>query len=298
MLMAAHLKRLNAIGPLTSEDLAAGVEVDGVRIPLVNPQRGIFKPRQLRWLLSIRTVYPRGGARVWYDDQRKVHAQIEAGEEVIDYAFQGTNPDAHDNQWMRDAMIEQVPIIYFLGVAPGRYTVHFPSYVVEWDAAELRAGVAFGTPIESVREAQAPFEAERKYAVSLVAQRLHQARFREAVLAAYGNRCAVTNLPEPRLLDAAHIIGDLDEEKGQAVVPNGIPLSKIHHAAFDSNLLGIDPNFRIHISDQLLAMDDGPMLEQGLKQRNGVLINLPTRKIDYPDRERLALRFEQFLAAQ
>jgi putative restriction endonuclease len=33
------------------------------------------------------------------------------------------------------------------------------------------------------------------------------------------------------LLDAAHIIADKSEEFGQPVVPNGIPLSKIHHAA-------------------------------------------------------------------
>ena len=46
------------------------------RIPLVNPQRGIFKPRQMRFLQSIKTVFPRPGARVWYDDQRQVHRQI------------------------------------------------------------------------------------------------------------------------------------------------------------------------------------------------------------------------------
>jgi putative restriction endonuclease len=45
----------------------------------------------------------------------------------------------------------------------------------------------------------------------LVQQRLHQFSFSEAVLAAYGNRCAISGLPEPRLLDAAHIIADRDE---------------------------------------------------------------------------------------
>jgi len=44
------------------------------------------------------------------------------------------------------------------------------------------------------------------------------------------------------LLDAAHIIADKDERFGQLVIPNGIPLSKIHHAAFDAHLIGIDPN--------------------------------------------------------
>jgi hypothetical protein len=41
---------------LTSEHLAAGFEHQGVRYPLVNPRRGIFKPKEMRFLLSIRTV--------------------------------------------------------------------------------------------------------------------------------------------------------------------------------------------------------------------------------------------------
>jgi len=32
---------------------------------------------------------PRTGARVWYDDQRRVHDEIHRGEELIDYAFMG-----------------------------------------------------------------------------------------------------------------------------------------------------------------------------------------------------------------
>jgi hypothetical protein len=42
-------------------------------------QRGIFKPRQMGWLLSLRTVFPRSGARIWYDDQREAHQQIYCG---------------------------------------------------------------------------------------------------------------------------------------------------------------------------------------------------------------------------
>jgi putative restriction endonuclease len=37
-------------------------------------------------------------------------------------------------------------------------------------------------------------------------------------------RCALSGLPEPLLLDAAHIVADKDERFGQPVVPNGIPL--------------------------------------------------------------------------
>jgi putative restriction endonuclease len=83
---------------------------------------------------------------------------------------------------------------------------------------------------------------------------------------------------------------------GEPVVPNGIRLSKIHHAAFDTHLIGIDPDYRLHVSERLLIQKDGLMLE-ALKRLNGEMIHLPTRAKDRPDRDRLALRFERFKPA-
>jgi len=249
----------------------------------------------MRFLLSIRTVFPRAGARVWYDDQRKVHQQIFAGVETVDYAFMGTDPEAADNRWLREAFENRIPIIYFLGIAPGRYQAIWPMFVVGWDAQRLTASLAFGELMQPAADIPAT-PIERRYALRAVKQRLHQASFREAVITAYGGRCALSGLPEALLLDAAHIIPDRDDELGQPVVPNGIPLSKIHHAAFDVHLLGIDPDYRIHVSDRLLLQQDGPMLES-LKRLNNGTLHLPARDRDRPDRERLALRYEQFRAA-
>lgn len=290
----AHVRRLNAIQDhLTSTDLAKGFEFEGERIPLVNPQRGIFKPRQMKHLLSIRTVFPRPGARVWYDDQRTVHRQIYESAEWVDYAFMGRDPEAADNRWLREAWEQRVPIIYFIGIAPQLFTAVVPAFVGGWDPQGLRAMIGFGDPgvaSPGVSEDSAP---ARRYALRAVQQRLHQASFREAVISAYGGRCALSGLPEPLLLDAAHIIADGDEKMGQPVVPNGIPLSKIHHAAFDSHLIGIDPDFRLHVSERLMCQNDGPMLE-ALKRLQGGALHLPPRERDRPDRDRLALRFEQF----
>jgi hypothetical protein len=204
-----------------------GFVFGGERIPLVNPQRGIFKPQQMRYLLSIKTVFPKPGGKVWYDDQREVHRQIFEGDEMIDYAFMGEDPDTADNRWFREAFESQVPIIYFLGIAPGRYQAMLPTFVSGWDAA--------------------------------------------------------------------HIIADKHEQLGQPVVPNGIPLSKLHHVAFDAHLIGIDPDYHLHVSKRLLGQKDGPMLE-ALKRLNGGTIHLPSRAKDRPDRDRLALRFERFKA--
>jgi putative restriction endonuclease len=291
-----HVRRLNEVHDLlTADDLNPGFLFEGERYPLINPRRGIVKPRQMRFLLSIKTVFPKVGNRIWYDDQRDVHRQIFEGDESIDYAFMGQNPDAADNRWLREARDTQTPIIYFLGVAPGRYQAMVPAFISGWDGKALKARIVFGEPDE---ETLAPPQTalERRYALRAVKQRLHQASFREAVISAYRGQCALSGLPEPLLLDAAHIVADKDERLGQPVVPNGIPLSKIHHAAFDAHLIGIDPDYRLHVSERLLAKKDGPMLE-ALKRLAGETIHFPSRPRDYPDRDRLALRYERFKAA-
>lgn len=291
-----HVRRLaETHAHLTATELSPGFVFRGERIPLINPQRGIFKPRQMRFLLSIKTVFPRPGARVWYDDQRDMHRQIFEGDETVDYAFMGTNPDAADNRWLREAMENQVPLIYFLGIAPGRYQAMVPTFIVGWDARALKAHIVFGVPDE---DAVRPPETatERRYALREVKHRLHQASFREAVITAYEGRCALSGLPEPILLDAAHIMPDRDERWGQPVVPNGIPLSKIHHAAFDAHLIGIDPDYCIHVADRLRSRNDGPILE-ALKHLHRSELHLPARLRDRPDRDRLAVRFERFRAA-
>lgn len=290
-----HVRRLGELHDhLTATELTSGFSFDDERIPVINPRRGIFKPRQMRFLLSIKTVFPKPGGKVWYDDQRAVHRQIFESDETVDYAFMGQNSDAADNRWLREAYEHQVPIIYFLGISPGRYQAILPAFISGWDKQTLKARVAFAPPNQGTL---APPETalERRYALRAVKQRLHQASFREAVITAYNGRCALSGLPEPLLLDAAHIVADKDERLGQPVVPNGIPLSKIHHAAFDAHLIGIDPDYRLHVSERLLGQKDGPMLE-ALKRLNSGTISLPTRVKDRPDRDRLSLRFEQFKA--
>jgi putative restriction endonuclease len=287
------VKRLTEVsGDLTSRDLAAGFQFEGNRIPLVNPQRGIFKPRQMRYLLSIKTVFPRPGARVWYDDQTQVHQQIYDGDETVDYSFMGKNHDAADNRWLREGMENRVPIIYFLGISPGLYQAVVPTYVSGWNARTSKAQIAFGVP-GRVDLAMPRNSIERHYALRAVKQRLHQASFRNAVITAYNGRCALSGLPETRLLDAAHIIADLDEEYGQPEVQNGIPLSKIHHAAFDAHLIGIDADYRIHVAERLMEQSDGPMLE-ALKDLHNAKLHLPSRERDRPDPKRLAMRFDEF----
>ena len=78
---------------------------------------------------------------------------------------------------------------------------------------------------------------------------------------------------------------------------NGLPLAKLHQEAFDAHFIGIDSDYRIHVSDRLFEIHDGPFLELGLEGIAETLIDRPRRLEDRPDRDRLAIRFEQFRRA-
>src|ERR1700688_2673532 len=78
-----HVRMLSEVHDhLTATELKPGFVFAGQRIPLINPQRGILKPQQRRFLLSIKTVFPKPGGKIWYDDQREVHRQIFEGDEM------------------------------------------------------------------------------------------------------------------------------------------------------------------------------------------------------------------------
>lgn len=169
----------------------------------------------------------------------------------------------------------------------------FPVYVVRDDRANRRFELAVDQSLRFLAEPGHDSVMERRYAERLTKHRLHQARFRGIVLRAYGTRCAVCSLRHGRLLDAAHIIGDR-AEGGEPVVPNGLSLCKIHHAAYDVHLLGISPDYEVRINQGLLEETDGPMLRHGLQEMHGRTLALPPRRADRPDRERLATRWTEF----
>jgi putative restriction endonuclease len=271
-----------------------GFFVDGRHFLFASAAEGIFKPREMSTLLSVKTVVPKPRGRVWYSDQVDGDERIRSASDVLHYSFTGTDPANTRNQLLRDALERQLPIIYFYGVAPATYEPLLPVFVVNWDESRLAVSLAVSMPAEEVGIDWAPPEpAVRRYAMRIAKHRLHQAMFREQVADAYGQRCALSGLPEIRLLDAAHIVPDGDEALGQPDVRNGILMSRTHHSAYDTGLLGIDPDCQIHIAESLMEMHDGPMLE-GIKALHGRTLRVPQNDKFRPDRDRLALRFEGF----
>ncbi len=279
-------------GAVPWASLSDGFVARDRRFLFASAAEGIFRPAGMTGLLSLKTVVPKPKGRIWYHDQSA--PELETTKDVFWYAFRGADPDNTRNRWLRDAMERQLPLIYFYGVAPGVYEPLFPAFVVDWNLEKLSCGLSFSAEPASPGHWSAPAAPERRYALRTIQQRLHQAVFRARVLDAYGNRCALSGLPEGRLIDAAHIMPDTDQRLGQPMISNGICMSKIHHAAYDAGLIGIDPDLKIHVSGHLLAMHDGPMLEHGLKGLEGKLIRIPDDPLAAPDRERLSARFDLF----
>jgi putative restriction endonuclease len=213
------------------------------------------------------------------------------------YAYRAGAIDQPDNRALRQAFVLQAPLVYFVATRPGWYRPLYPYYVTSDDPVQQRVLVSPGEMVGPLDErAAAPLESplERQYAVRATRVRLHQAVFRGRVLRAYASTCTICRLKESRLLDAAHIAGDL-EVNGEPIVPNGLSLCSIHHRAFDNDLVGVSPDYDVHVSKRLLDDEDGPMLEL-LKGFHKQSIVLPTKQGWRPDRDRLAERFERFAA--
>lgn len=251
-----------------------------MRRRLIDTSKGIWNPRDLHATLSI-VSSPDGP----YDDRH-----VEGGLFHYDYRAGST---AGDNSKLRRASDLGMPLILLRKIAAGVYVPVFPVFVVDDDPDARRFLIALD---ESVRFLPKPADwttDQRRYAERIIRQRLHQPEFRGRVIRAYATRCAVCSLRHGQLLDAAHIIGDR-ESNGDPVVPNGLSLCKIHHSAYDAQLLGISPEYRVVIDRDLLVEVDGPMLRYGLQEMHGKPLELPARRGDWPDRDRLATRFGQF----
>ena len=114
---------------------------------------------------------------------------------------------------------------------------------------------------------------------------------------AYGTRCAVCNLRHKVLLDAAHIIPDAHAD-GAPTVVNGMAMCKIHHAAFDSQILGVRPDLVVKIRTDILDEVDGPMLKYGLQERHGQrLMSVPSRRSERPSVALLEAAYARFKQA-
>lgn len=267
-----------------------GFVLEGEKVFLANRARGIFKPKQLvRGLVSIKTTLPRSGRVNIYSDK-------EQDEGFFRYSLQKGDPYSGGNKHLWEALEDKSPFVYFHAVAEGIYKAIWPCFVTaihpELSYCEVVTSVQDQRHQDERFEYEMLSDSEKRYAVRETKVRLHQAAFRESVLAAYDHRCAISRLPVVRLLEAAHIIPDSDTNS-TASINNGISLSRIHHKAYDANLLGISADFQIIVGDQLLKSKTGVLLDAIVDCHKRNLI-LPKNISLRPDRDLLESRFKQF----
>lgn len=285
----SHLDRLRAAKPddgLRSLDINTFVFDDRATKLIV--QTGIWKPAGLDAALSIRTTYTRPGELPPYEDDIGADGYVR-------YKYRGTDPQHSDNRALREAMSRRLPLIYFVGISSGVYYARYPVWIIGEDRALLEFTVAVDEAQRAMASADLAW-ADKAYALRLTKQRLHQPVFRTRVLRAYDDTCAMCRLRHAELLDAAHILPDT-HPRGLPVVPNGLSLCKIHHAAYDKNIVGIRPDLVVEVDRNVLAEVDGPMLRHGLQEMNGAQIIVPRARDAQPDKQRLEERYEQFRAA-
>lgn len=273
--------------------LAKGFRFDGRRVPILGPQ-GIFKPAILPDMpLSITTVPVAEGDEPPYRD-------VIGHDGLLRYCYRGTDPRHRDNRGLRLVMERHVPLVYCHGVVPGHYCVFWPVYIVGDAPAELTFTVSVDdrrfASLGAVDLDDPGTEGRRQYVTRLVQQRLHQERFRQRVLAAYQAHCAVCRLRHEELLEAAHILPDT-HPRGDPIVPNGVALCKLHHAAFDAHILGIRPDYQIEIRLDVLEETDGPMLRHGLQEFHHGLLLTPRQSALKPKPEFLEERYALFRRA-
>jgi len=152
--------------------LLRGFDLNDQRVPLVS-QQGIFKPRLCELPLTLRPS-PDGP----YHDAF-------GPDELLRYAYRGTNAQHRENVGLRRAMKSQAPLVYFHGLLPGKYLAIWPVYIVGDDPETLFFSVAVDDAryaTQRLSEAlagkiiadPAHDEARRAYITTTTRRRVHQ----------------------------------------------------------------------------------------------------------------------------
>lgn len=268
----------NSGGVVTRAQLEA-FTYGGEQLKLIDQSRGIRNPRQLCGTISILSQSDSP-----YDD-------VETPDGLLRYAYRDGAPDAGDNRKLRIAAEQGLPLILLRGIAPGVFVPVFPVYAVADNPGERYVEIALDESLKLLAGSDPSIDT-RAYAERIARLRLHQPVFRAQVLRAYEGACTICRLKHVDLLDAAHILSD--SLGGQPVVTNGMAMCKIHHAAYDRDIIGIRPDYVVEVRADVLLEVDGPMLKHGIQDLHGWHLTVPRRSDERPNQQLLADRYTNF----
>ncbi len=269
---------------MPASELKRGFLVGDRLVQLVTWGPGIFKPKELKdgplTLVSSRTST--------YKDER-----LDGDVLLYDYAPEKTNAWANEGlkrlgqQGRRVILLEQVK-----EKPQSEYMIFAPVSILGFDdvARKFRLGLT-EAQVDAPGLAAAPTSGAfvKAYATTMVQARLHQADFRKATLSAYADQCAICELRERPLLDAAHIVPDRLPE-GVADVRNGLAMCPTHHRAYDQDFLSITEQYKINVDRKRLRHAQSPTTARMLLDFDQRTIVLPRDRDMWPAPEFLRRR--------
>lgn len=256
---------------------------------LVNPHKGIHKPRQLRHALSVRQSLNSA-----YAD--KPPTGYLGGAWTYDYFQERHDPterDAHaTNRGLMDCLGDDVPVAVLIQevVKPRvQYRVWGLAKVVSWNdghfhlqgfdpAGELPSTSTLDYPYPvtepsygGIAEPGLPLDVEdaRKRIEALIVIRQGGAKFRKEALKSFGGRCAISGWDVEAVLEAAHIVPHRGPQTDLA--DNALLLRADLHTLFDQELLQIDPESRcVVLASTLQNTPYGALAGQEVRLAEGV----------------------------
>ena len=259
---------------------------------LMNRAKGIHKPRGMRYALSIRQSL--SGP---YADALHIGKD---GAWFLEYNMEGANPSYFTNVALRACMEDGVPV----GVVIQTIAKPNPRYKVLGlgNVTKERTGSftirQFGAKADIIEAGlnvivtNADFDAKnnedaRKITTRSIAVRRGQPAFRQALLAAYQGKCAITGCTVGVLLEAAHILPYQGDHTNH--VQNGLLLRTDIHTLLDLGLLAIRPStYEVVLSKRLSDSEYWHL--HGQKMTIPLALNLR------PSDEALAKRTHDFLS--
>ena len=243
---------------------------------LVSKPKGIYKPQDLRYALSIRINL---GSP--YEDGLPVPTA--GGGWLLSYHQERADPAERDtmftNRGLMECIADRVPVgVLRERKAIGRhsqYEVLGLAVPVRWSDGYFfleslnPPGVPSGEIVSDVLEATARIELDqqeqggdvpaddydaRLRAYRQIVARQGQSGFRAALFDAYQGRCAITGCDAPWVLEAAHLRPYRGPDSN--TVTNGLLLRCDLHTLLDLRLLAVDPHGRTIVMSKLLAGTD------------------------------------------
>lgn len=248
--------------------------------------KGIYKPHWTHYALSVRQSLdgPYNDHVVHRPDGTWTYSYFQEGFAPADTHAKATN------RGLMACLVDSVPVGVFRQVErkPSRYEilglalvatfdggffflegaardgrVRPPGPAAEFDRlAEIRDSVVEAAHT-SAPDVVAPLLARQRVFTEIL-QRRGQSAFREQLLDAYGNRCAMSEYDAVPSLEAAHIVPYADE--GLSTPRNGLLLRADLHTLFDVGLLAVGPSdLRIRLSERLAATRYEPLNMRDLR---------------------------------